>query len=81
MLSLLSLHTIRSRSQDTSAYQEIEFSAAAQWSQRQLKANREVIIIGDFNSTPWSDRFRQFVRRCSAPRHMPRSSDLINSQK
>jgi endonuclease/exonuclease/phosphatase (EEP) superfamily protein YafD len=70
-ISLLSLHTIRSRTQGNSAYQEQEFSAAAQWIQRQLKANREVIIIGDFNSTPWSGRFRQFARGC----------DLINSQK
>ena len=64
-IALLSLHTIRPRSRSTSAYQQREFSAAAQWSQTQLKTGREAIVIGDFNSTPWSGRFRQFLRESS----------------
>ncbi|MGK7900951.1 MAG: endonuclease/exonuclease/phosphatase family protein [Hormoscilla sp.] len=68
-IALLSLHTIRPRSRGTSAYQQREFSAAALWSQTQLQPGREVIAIGDFNSTPWSGRFRQFLQQ----------SNLINS--
>jgi endonuclease/exonuclease/phosphatase (EEP) superfamily protein YafD len=55
-----------------SNFQAIEFNEVAQWSQRQQKANkREVIVIGDFNSTPWSGRFRKFQQ----------DSNLHNSQR
>lgn len=55
-----------------SNFQAIEFNELAQWSQRQQKANkREVIVIGDFNSTPWSSRFRKFAH----------DSNLYNSQR
>jgi len=55
-----------------SNFQAVEFNEAAQWSQRQQKENnREVIIIGDFNSTPWSSRFRKFQQ----------DSNLRNSQR
>lgn len=55
-----------------SNFQGIEFNEVAQWSQLQQKANkREVIVIGDFNSTPWSGRFRKFAQ----------DSNLHNSQR
>lgn len=58
-VEILSLHVTRPR---TSRFQQLEFSAAAIWSQKILeKDDQEVIIIGDFNSTPWSGRFRQFM--------------------
>lgn len=55
-----------------SNFQAVEFKEAAQWSLRQQKENkREVIVIGDFNSTPWSSRFRKFQQ----------DSNLRNSQR
>lgn len=55
-----------------SNFQAVEFDAAAEWSLRQQQENkREVIIIGDFNSTPWSSRFRKFLH----------DSNLRNSQR
>lgn len=67
---ILSLSIIRPRNRETSAFQDVEFGAAAQWSLRQQnKEGREIVVIGDFNSTPWSGRFRSF-------RH---NSNLVNS--
>jgi endonuclease/exonuclease/phosphatase (EEP) superfamily protein YafD len=50
----------------------VEFDASANWSVRQQKeGKREVVVIGDFNSTPWSGRFREFLHQ----------TDLRNSQR
>ncbi len=70
-VAILCFHVIRPRSTQTSNYQITEFNAAADWSQRQLQQGREVVIIGDFNSTFWSQRLRQ----------LERDSQLINSQR
>lgn len=68
---ILSLSIIRPRNPHTSEFQGVEFGAAAEWSLRQQKEGREVVVIGDFNSTPWSGRFRSFLH----------DSDLRNSQR
>lgn len=70
-LVLLSYHVIRPRSAPTSAYQQTEFESVAAWSRKQLQHQRSVVVIGDFNSTPWSGRMRQ----------LERDSQLINSQR
>lgn len=68
-IAILSLSVARP---GQSNFQAVEFDAAAQWSQRQQQENqREVIVIGDFNSTPWSGRFRKFLH----------DSNLRNSQR
>jgi endonuclease/exonuclease/phosphatase (EEP) superfamily protein YafD len=58
-IAILSLHVTRSRNAGTSAWQQAEFEAAATWSAQQQR-DREVVVLGDFNSTPWSQRFRRF---------------------
>ena len=59
---ILGLSIIRPQSRDSSAFQDVEFDAAAEWSLRQQREyKREVVVIGDFNSTPWSGRFRSFL--------------------
>lgn len=69
---ILGLSIIRPQNRGSSAFQEVEFDAAAKWSLRQQKEKgREVVVIGDFNSTPWSGRFRSFLHE----------SDLHNSQR
>ena len=69
--AILSFHVIRPRSTQTSNRQITEFSAAADWSRRQLQQQRAVVIIGDLNSTLWSQRMRQ----------LEPDSQLINSQR
>ncbi len=48
---VLSFHVIHPRSTQTSHYQVTEFDAVADWSRRQLQNQRQVVVIGDFNST------------------------------
>lgn len=65
-IDLLCFHAIRPRSTSTVDYQRVEFEALAKWSQQ-----RQAIVIGDFNSTPWYSSFRKMLHQ----------SRLINSQK
>lgn len=67
-IELLCFHSIRPRSAGTVAYQQQEFAALAEWSQQQQ--NRSLIVVGDFNNTPWSLSFR----------HLLANSGLANSQ-
>lgn len=71
-LVLLCFHTIRPRSPGTVAFQRVELAAMAAWSQQQLQTDpdRDLIVIGDFNSTPWATPFRQALA----------TSGLVNSQ-
>lgn len=69
---LLCFHVISPQSAKAVAYQEIELDALASWSQRFLRNGRQdLIVIGDFNSTPWYGPFRQLIHK----------SGLINSQR
>lgn len=70
-IAILCFHVIRPRSTQTSNYQITEFKSAAAWSRQQLQQGREAVIIGDFNSTFWSQRMRQ----------LEQDSQLINSQR
>jgi endonuclease/exonuclease/phosphatase (EEP) superfamily protein YafD len=71
-IAILSMSTARgTNSKGASSFQKTEFDEVAKWSMNQQQEHkREVIAIGDFNSTPWSGRFRQFQT----------DSNLINSQ-
>lgn len=70
-VKVLSLHTTRPRNAGTSNFQQREFEEVANWSRQQQKAKHPVIILGDFNNTPWSVRSRQFLRE----------GNLIDSQR
>lgn len=62
-VALLSLHVTRSRNAGTSAFQQTELAAVAAWSRaQQTYPGRTVLIIGDFNTTPWSARFHQLKK-------------------
>jgi endonuclease/exonuclease/phosphatase (EEP) superfamily protein YafD len=70
-VAILGIQLTRPQNSGTSGFQKVEFDAVAHWSIRQQKEDkREVIAIGDFNSTPWSGRFREFLQQ----------TDLRNSQ-
>ena len=70
-ITLLCFHVISPRNTKTVAYQEIEFDALASWSQKIQNGKQDLIVIGDFNSTPWYGPFRELVSK----------SGLINSQR
>ncbi len=70
-ITLLCFHVISPRNAKTVAYQEVEFDALAKWSQEIQNGKQDLIVIGDFNSTPWYGLFRKLVSE----------SGLINSQR
>lgn len=70
-IALLSFQTTRPQNATTSEFQQIELAAGAAWSRQQLQQGRQVVMIGDFNTTPWSGRFRQLLQ----------DSQLFNSQQ
>ena len=70
-IMLLSLHVTRPRNRGTSQFQQVEFASTAGWSQQQAGQNRQAIVIGDFNTTPWSDRFRQLLAESGLVRSNP----------
>ncbi len=69
-VAILSFSATRVRNKETSNFQKNEFISAAGWSKKQQDNRQDIIIIGDFNSTPWSVRLRNFSRE----------GNLINSQ-
>lgn len=60
-LTIVDFHSIRPRHSQSIAYQTIEFDAMAQWSRSQLKAGQSILLIGDWNITPWSLSYRRFL--------------------
>lgn len=63
IVSLMSVHITRPGHAGASRFQNIEFQSVADWGRRQIDVGKSVVIIGDFNSTPWSQRIRNMVRR------------------
>ena len=73
-LHLLNLHIIRPHHEWADSFQKKELAAVAAWSREVQQAddhvvqrgngrrNDAVVIAGDFNVTPWSNRFRQLLR-------------------
>lgn len=58
LIKLLSLHIIRPHHEWADNFQKVELEAVAAWSREmQQIADCEMLIVGDFNVTPWSDRF------------------------
>lgn len=70
-ISLMSIHLTRPGTVRGSHFQNIEFQAVTDWARRQMDAQKSVVIIGDFNSTPWSRRMGT----------MQRQGNLQNSQQ
>lgn len=60
-LRIMSVHTTRPRNQQVDRFQQIEFEALAAWSLERQAAGEAVILIGDFNATPWSTRFQSLL--------------------
>ncbi|MBT9317407.1 endonuclease/exonuclease/phosphatase family protein [Leptothoe spongobia] len=63
IVSLMSVHITRPGNAGASKFQNIEFQSVADWSRRQIDADKSVVIIGDFNSTGWSQRVRKMMVR------------------
>ena len=69
---LLCFHVISPQHPEAVAHQRTELEALGDWGQRTLKnSSQDLIVIGDFNSTPWYSLFRQILSK----------SGLKNSQR
>lgn len=62
-ISILSLHVCRPGNASMTEFQQKELDAIAQWVHTIQTPTHPVIILGDFNSTPWSQGFRTFQRQ------------------
>lgn len=62
-MTFLCFHAIRPSDAAKLAYQVEEFTALSQWSQAQLPQKQDLVVIGDFNDTPWSVRFRSLLAK------------------
>ena len=60
-IKLLSLHLSRPDNEQNDAFQKTELDAAAVWSREMQQQGYDVIIVGDFNVTPWSNRFTKLL--------------------
>ena len=61
-IQLMSLHTSRPHHQYADAFQQLEIESAAAWSAEQQAYGYALIMIGDLNLTPWSARFKHFLK-------------------
>lgn len=60
-IAILGLHAARPVSRWESVVQEQDDRFATAWATEQRRAGRRAILIGDFNATPWSSRFRHLL--------------------
>jgi endonuclease/exonuclease/phosphatase (EEP) superfamily protein YafD len=60
-VTFLCFHAIRPSDGERLAYQVQEFNALSQWSQTALAQKQDLVVMGDFNDTPWSGRFLQLL--------------------
>lgn len=70
----LSFQARRPTSAKLFALLQREFSGLARWCKEQVEKHGEdtsIIVVGDFNSTPWSQQFRKLLR----------TTKLINTQR
>jgi endonuclease/exonuclease/phosphatase (EEP) superfamily protein YafD len=60
--TLLSMHVVRPKDAYTESLQIEEYAAIAKWLRDQRRqTGLPIVVIGDFNTTPWSERFRSLV--------------------
>ena len=64
-IAILNLHVIRPRDTGTNRVLEASFDDVINWVQQAQVAEKEVIVIGDFNSTPWSHPFQNLLTKAS----------------
>ncbi len=60
-VSLLSLHTTRPGHAAVYYGQQEEFAGVADWSRQLIEDGGTVVIIGDFNTTPYASNFRSLL--------------------
>ncbi len=61
MILLLSLHTTRPSHAAVYHGQQIELAGVADWSREQVEDGCSVVVIGDFNTTPYASNFRRLL--------------------
>jgi endonuclease/exonuclease/phosphatase (EEP) superfamily protein YafD len=61
-LSLLSMSAVRPKDDYTHNIQEQEYAAIGAWvAEQRLQTGYPMLVIGDFNNTPWSARFQRLL--------------------
>lgn len=60
-LQILSWHSARPHHEQVDAFQKITFEKLADWSIEQQEEGWRLVILGDFNATPWSKRFHALL--------------------
>ena len=60
-LHILSWHSIRPGHEQAYTFQQLTFDSLAQWAKTEQAAGWDVLILGDFNTTPWSKPFRNLL--------------------
>lgn len=61
--TVLSLHVIRPKDTYSEAIQAAEYVEAATWlNARRAQTGYPMLVIGDYNTTPWSARFQKFLQ-------------------
>jgi len=71
-LSFLNLHATRPYGAEQFAFQSLEFEATSCWSLEKQKADVAVVILGDFNATPWSPRLQALRQRGDLEKAAPK---------
>ena len=61
-LSLMSIHLTRPSHANSAGAQKREFAELATWADKQKEKGKSVVIIGDFNVTPWSQMFLKLLQ-------------------
>ncbi|MEM8740218.1 MAG: endonuclease/exonuclease/phosphatase family protein [Pseudomonadota bacterium] len=69
-LRVMSVHVTLPKTEDTAAAQARELVALAEWANDAMRDGPSVVLVGDFNATPFSVRFRDMLER----------GGLLNSQ-
>jgi endonuclease/exonuclease/phosphatase (EEP) superfamily protein YafD len=62
-LTFLDFHSVRPSHGNAIAFQTLEFDAIADWSNQQLQDGQAIVMLGDWNDTPWSMSYRQTLAK------------------
>ncbi len=69
-LAVLGMHTVSAVHAKSDRFRTAMMSGAAAWTNRQREQGRAVVVIGDFNATPW----------CAPFRDLKNEANLVDSQ-
>ena len=78
-LQILSWHSARPHHEQVDTFQKITFEKLAEWSIEQQAEGWRLVIIGDFNATPWSNRFKALLHDGNLVDSRQNKRSILNS--